>query len=158
MVHHLPHVRVSPVVNVLIDRVLAAPDHTVPYGRFFWVVLSQALRARLRRSVPPPFTDNGNHLNELLDQILPRPEAEGAREHRSPGFTLGNYPIGGRSESGARIQQRHRAVFLYSVRLRFCRPFRAHRNKQHTQGKPWAMLSCPFGARTVSLLVLEYMS
>ena len=96
---------------------------------------------------------NGNHLNELLEIRAPK-----GLENIAEGSPWETIPLAGRPEGGARIEQRHRPVFLYSVRLRFCRPFRAHRNKQHTQGKPWAMLSCPFGARTVSLLVLEYMS
>ena len=93
---------------------------------------------------------NGNHLNELLEIRAPK-----GLENIAQGSPWETIPLAGRPEGGARIEQRHRPVFLYSVRLRFWRPFRAHRNKQQTQGF-YAFM--PLRGADVSLLVLEYMS
>ena len=69
-----------------------------------------------------------------VSSLARRARPEGPGEH-SPGFTLGNSPPPELSPEGA---------IRYGVRIPS--PFRAKRLYRLTQGKPWAKLSCPFGA------------
>jgi hypothetical protein len=66
------------------------------------------------------------------------------REH-SPGFTLGNSPTRISPEGAAGCGENRLRTFEPD-RLRMDDPFRAKRLFWLTQGKPWAKLSCPFGA------------
>jgi hypothetical protein len=63
----------------------------------------------------------------------------------SPGFTLGNssHPI--RPEGATRYGENRLRTFEPD-RVRSSCPFTAKRLFRLTQGKPWAKLSCPFGA------------
>jgi hypothetical protein len=63
----------------------------------------------------------------------------------SPEFTLGNFLIQISPERAVRYgENRLQAAEL--DRLHISSPFRAKRVFWLTQGKPWAKLSCPFGA------------
>jgi hypothetical protein len=76
---------------------------------------------------------------------------EGARE-LSRGFALGKLPLsktppcrgGGRESANQPF-----IMMFFDDRVRNSSPFRAWRCNTKTQGKPWAKLSCPFGAQPI---------
>jgi hypothetical protein len=84
-----------------------------------------------------------------LAQVL-RPEGPGKL---SPKFTLGKFPFGNRPEVASGLVGR---VFCFPRHVevtfdgtRSSQPLQGTtRCKPNSQGKPWAMLSCPFGAQT----------
>ena len=67
------------------------------------------------------------------------------QEKHSPGFTLGNCPHPNCPEGATRYVD-NRVQTFEPDRRRISGPFRAKRLSGLTQGKPWAKLSCPYGA------------
>jgi hypothetical protein len=66
-------------------------------------------------------------------------------QKHSPGVTLGNHPTRMSPEGAIRYGENGLRTFPPD-RVRISSPFRAKRLFWLTQGKPWAKLSCPFGA------------
>src|ERR1700722_4479760 len=78
-----------------------------------------------------------------------RARPEGARK-LSPGFTLGNFPTRISPEGATRYDRESPPNLLIGSRPA-SGPFRAKRLFPLTEGKPWAKLSCPFGAGPAGL-------